>query len=162
MNKTGVRPSVVMLRNPVHFLSLGFGSGLFPVAPGTAGTLAAIPLYLLLAKLDLTAYLAVTLLLFALGVYLCELTSRELGGLDHPAIVWDEIVGYLITMIGAPPKIEWLIAGFLLFRVFDILKPWPIRVLDRRIKGGLGIMLDDVLAGIFAALILHYFFEFMI
>ncbi len=161
MSKTGLRPSVVMLRNPVHFLSLGFGSGLFPVAPGTAGTLAAIPLYLLLAKLDLTAYLAVTLLLFALGIYLCEVTSRELGGQDHPAIVWDEIVGYLITMIAVPPKIEWLIAGFMLFRLFDILKPWPIRVLDRRIKGGLGIMLDDVLAGIFAALILHYFFEFM-
>lgn len=161
MSKTGLRPSVVMLRNPVHFLSLGFGSGLFPVAPGTAGTLAAIPLYLLLAKLDLTAYLAVTLLLFAIGIYLCEVTSRELGGQDHPAIVWDEIVGYLITMIAVPPKIEWLIAGFMLFRLFDILKPWPIRVLDRRIKGGLGIMLDDVLAGIFAALILHYFFEFM-
>ncbi len=151
-----------MLRHPVHFLSLGFGSGLFPVAPGTAGTLAAIPLYLLLARLDLSAYLAVTVLLFAVGVYLCELTSRELGGQDHPAIVWDEIVGYLITMIAAPPKIEWLVAGFLLFRLFDILKPWPIRVLDRRIKGGLGIMLDDVLAGIFAALILHCFFKFIL
>ncbi len=151
-----------MLRHPVHFLSLGFGSGLFPVAPGTAGTLAAIPLYLLLARLDLSAYLAVTVLLFAVGVYLCELTSRELGGQDHPAIVWDEIVGYLITMIAAPSKIEWLVAGFLLFRLFDILKPWPIRVLDRRIKGGLGIMLDDVLAGIFAALILHCFFKFIL
>lgn len=151
-----------MLRNPVHFLSLGFGSGLSPIAPGTAGTLAAIPLYLLLAKLDLVAYLVVTLSLFAIGVYLCELTSRELGGQDHPAIVWDEIVGYLITMMGVPPKIEWLVAGFLLFRLFDILKPWPIRVLDRSIKGGLGIMLDDVLAGIFAALILQCFFKFII
>jgi len=156
-----VRPSAVMLRNPVHFLSLGFGSGLFPVAPGTAGTLAAIPVYLLLARLDLSTYLAVTLLMFAIGIYLCDITSRELGGEDHPAIVWDEIVGYLVTMIGAPPKIEWLIAGFLLFRLFDILKPWPIRVLDRSVKGGLGIMLDDVLAGVFAALILH-FFNFMI
>ncbi|HEB87806.1 MAG TPA: phosphatidylglycerophosphatase A [Gammaproteobacteria bacterium] len=146
-----------MLRNPVHFLSLGFGSGLFPVAPGTAGTLAAIPVYLLLARLDLSTYLAVTLLMFAIGIYLCDITSRELGGEDHPAIVWDEIVGYLVTMIAVPPKIEWLIAGFLLFRLFDIFKPWPIRVLDHSVKGGLGIMLDDVLAGVFAALILHFF-----
>ncbi len=152
-----MRPSAVMLRNPVHFLSLGFGSGLFPVAPGTAGTLAAIPVYLLLARLDLSTYLAVTLLMFAIGIYLCDITSRELGGEDHPAIVWDEIVGYLVTMIAVPPKIEWLIAGFLLFRLFDIFKPWPIRVLDHSVKGGLGIMLDDVLAGVFAALILHFF-----
>lgn len=166
MSKTGSRPSLSLLRNPVHFLSLGFGSGLFPVAPGTAGTLAAIPVYLLLARLDLSIYLAATLLMFAMGVYLCEVTSRELGGDDHPAIVLDEIVGYIITMVGMPigasPKIEWLVAGFLLFRVFDILKPWPIRVLDRSIKGGLGIMLDDVLAGVFAGLVLHYFFEFII
>lgn len=151
-----------MLRNPVHFLSLGFGSGLFPVAPGTAGTLAAIPVYLLLARLDLSAYLLVTSLMFAVGIYLCGVTSRELGGDDHPAIVWDEIVGYVITMIAVPPKIEWLIAGFLLFRLFDILKPWPIRVLDRSIKGGIGIMLDDVLAGIFAALILQCVIRFII
>ncbi len=161
MSKTGLRPSLNLLRNPVHFLSLGFGSGLSPIAPGTAGTLAAIPVYLLLARLDLSTYLAVMLLMFAIGIYLCGFTSRELGGGDHPAIVWDEIVGYIITMIAAPPKIEWLVAGFLLFRLFDIFKPWPIRVLDRSVKGGLGIMLDDVLAGVFAALILH-FFNFMI
>ncbi|VAX13400.1 Phosphatidylglycerophosphatase A [hydrothermal vent metagenome] len=162
MSKTDLRPSLSMLRNPVHFLSFGFGSGLFPVAPGTVGTLAAIPVYLLLARLDLLAYLLVTLLMFSVGVYLCDVTSRELGGDDHPAIVWDEIVGYVITMIAVPPKIEWLIAGFLLFRLFDILKPWPIRVLDRSIKGGLGIMLDDVLAGIFSAVILQYFMRFTI
>lgn len=151
-----------MLRHPVHFLSLGFGSGLFPVAPGTMGTLAAIPVYLLLAKLDLSAYLIITLLMFAVGIYLCGVTSRELGGNDHPAIVWDEIVGYVITMIAVPPKIGWLFLGFLLFRLFDILKPWPIRVLDRSLKGGIGIMLDDVLAGIFSALILQCLLRFII
>lgn len=162
MTKTDLRPAPDMLRNPVHFLSLGFGSGLFPVAPGTAGTLAAIPVYLLLVRLELSVYLLVTLLMFVLGIYLCGVTSRELGGKDHPAIVWDEIVGYIITMISVPPKIEWLLAGFLLFRFFDILKPWPIRVLDRNIKGGIGIMLDDVLAGIFAALILQGLLRFSI
>ncbi len=156
MSKSFPRPSFRLLANPIHFLSLGFGSGLFPVAPGTAGTLAAIPVYLLLAQLDLSIYLVVTLLIFGLGIYLCGETSRALGVEDHPAIVWDEIAGFCITMIAVPPKLEWVIAGFLLFRVFDILKPWPIRVLDRSIKGGMGIMLDDVFAGIFAALILHF------
>ncbi len=156
MSKTLLRPSLMLLRNPVHFLSLGFGSGLFPVAPGTAGTLVAIPLYFLLAGLDIYIYLGLTLLMFGLGVYLCGETSHALGVEDHPAIVWDEIVGYLITMIAVPAKLEWVVAGFLLFRLFDIFKPWPIRVLDRSIKGGMGIMLDDVLAGIFSALVLHF------
>jgi len=156
MSQTSSRPSVKLLANPVHFLSLGFGSGLFPVAPGTAGTLAAIPVYLLMAQLELSLYLIVTVLMFGLGIYLCGETSRILEGDDHPAIVWDEIVGFCITMIAVPAKLEWLMAGFLLFRLFDILKPWPIRVLDRSIKGGMGIMLDDVLAGIFAALMLHF------
>jgi len=157
MRKSSSRLSAKLLTNPIHFLSLGFGSGLFPRAPGTAGTLAAIPVYLLMAQLDLSVYLAVTLLMFGLGIYLCAETSRELGGEDHPAIVWDEIAGFCITMIAVPPKLEWVVAGFLLFRFFDILKPWPIRVLDRSIKGGMGIMLDDVLAGVFAALVLHFF-----
>ncbi len=156
MRKTPPRPSLLLLRNPVHFLSLGFGSGLFPIAPGTAGTLVAVPVYFLLAGLDIYTYLGVTLLMFGIGIYLCGETSHALGVEDHPAIVWDEIVGYIITMIAVPVKLEWIVAGFLLFRLFDILKPWPIRVLDRSIKGGMGIMLDDVLAGIFAALVLHF------
>ena len=156
MRKTPPRPSLSLLRNPVHFLSLGFGSGLFPIAPGTAGTLVAVPVYFLLAGLDIYIYLGVTLLMFGIGIYLCGETSHALGVEDHPAIVWDEIVGYIITMIAVPVKLEWIVAGFLLFRLFDILKPWPIRVLDRSIKGGMGIMLDDVLAGIFAALVLHF------
>ncbi|VAX08705.1 Phosphatidylglycerophosphatase A [hydrothermal vent metagenome] len=156
MRPTASRLCAKLLINPIHFLSLGFGSGLFPRAPGTAGTVAAIPVYLLMAQLQLPVYLGLTFLMFGLGIYLCAETSRELGGSDHPAIVWDEIVGFCITMIAVPVKFEWVLAGFLLFRFFDILKPWPIRVLDRRIKGGLGIMLDDVLAGFFAALVLHF------
>jgi phosphatidylglycerophosphatase A len=156
MKKSSTKPSPHLLRNPIHFLSLGFGSGLVPIAPGTVGTVAAIPVFLLLHTLDLTSYLIAVLISFVIGVYICGETSKVLGVEDHPAIVWDEVVGYLITMILAPPGILWIAIGFILFRIFDILKPWPIRVLDRRLKGGMGIMLDDVLAGIFAALVLQF------
>ncbi len=140
-----------LLVDPRNFLALGFGSGLSPWAPGTAGTLVAIPLYLLCANLALLPYLLITLAGLLLGFYLCEFTARKLGVHDHPGIVWDEIVGYFITMIAAPPGWTWIVAGFLLFRLFDIVKPWPIRWLDRQVKGGVGIMLDDVVAGLFAA-----------
>lgn len=143
------------LRNPLHFLSLGFGSGLAPVAPGTFGTLAAVPVYWLVSGLPLTGYVLVTLIAFGAGVYLCGYTSRALGVHDHSGIVWDEIVGYLITMIAVPVQWQWMLAGFLLFRLFDIVKPWPIRWIDRQLHGGFGIMFDDVVAGIFALLALH-------
>lgn len=142
-------------RHPIHFLSFGFGSGLAPVAPGTFGTLVAIPVYLLMQPLSPVVFAAVTVVLFFIGVVLCHTTARALGGQDHPAIVWDEIVGYLITMFMAPSGWEWVVAGFLLFRFFDILKPWPIRWIDRQVHGGFGIMLDDVLAGVFACLCLQ-------
>jgi phosphatidylglycerophosphatase A len=138
------------LAHPVNFLALGFGSGLMPWMPGTFGTVAAIPVYLLVAQLPLTAYLALTLALFLVGIYLCGSAARAAGVHDHPAIVWDEIVGFLITMIAIPPSWHAVLAGFLLFRLFDILKPWPIRLLDRYVKGGFGIMIDDVVAGLFA------------
>jgi phosphatidylglycerophosphatase A len=143
------------LLNPVHFLSLGFGSGLAPRAPGTFGTLAAIPVYLVLQGLPLWAFLAVTLLFALVGIHLCGSTARALGVHDHGGIVWDEIVGYLITMIAVPLDWRWIVVGFLLFRLFDILKPWPIRWLDRRVGGGFGIMIDDVLAGLLAMGCLH-------
>jgi phosphatidylglycerophosphatase A len=139
-----------LLRNPLHLLSLGFGSGLAPFAPGTFGTLAAIPIYLLVAQLALPYYLAIVLLAFAVGVYLCGYTSTALGVHDHSAIVWDEFVGYWITMIAAPPAWQWIVAGFVLFRVFDIVKPWPVKIADVKMTGGFGIMFDDVLAGIYA------------
>jgi len=99
-----------------------------PFAPGTFGTLAALPIYLLMVPLSLWAYLAVVVVMTLLGVWLCHVTSRDLGVHDHGGIVWDEIVGYLITMIAAPPGWQWMVAGFVLFRFFDIIKPWPIRL----------------------------------
>ncbi|MCF6257483.1 MAG: phosphatidylglycerophosphatase A [Gammaproteobacteria bacterium] len=142
-------------RNPIHFLAFGFGSGAMPFAPGTFGTLAALPIYLLMVPLSLWAYLAVVVVMTLLGVWLCHVTSRDLGVHDHGGIVWDEIVGYLITMIAAPPGWQWMVAGFVLFRFFDIIKPWPIGWADRRVHGGLGIMLDDVLAAVLAWVVLQ-------
>ncbi len=144
-----------LLLNPAHLLSLGFGSGLAAVAPGTAGTLIAIPLYLLAESLDLSTYLLLVAMMLLVGIGLCSYTSRTLGVHDHGGIVWDEIVGYFITMIAAPPGWGWLIAGFLLFRLFDIWKPWPINLLDRKLSGGTGIMLDDVIAGIYGLLVMQ-------
>lgn len=144
-----------MLRDPRHLLSLGFGAGLAPRAPGTAGTLVAIPFFLLLAQLPWYAYLAVVGAAFALGVYLCQYTSEALGVHDHSGIVWDELVGYWITMIAIPPSWPWIIGGFVLFRFFDIVKPWPVKLADARMSGGLGIMFDDVLAGLYALACMH-------
>jgi phosphatidylglycerophosphatase A len=139
------------LRNPVHLLAFGLGSGCAPKAPGTFGTLAAIPFWwLFLQDVPLIPYLCVLIAGFAFGVYLCEQTSKDLGVHDHGGIVWDEWIGLWITYIALPAGVEWIIIGFALFRFFDILKPWPIKWLDEKVHGGFGIMIDDVLAGIFA------------
>lgn len=143
------------LRDPFHFVAFGFGSGLSPKAPGTMGTLVGIPLFLLMAPLPIAVYVFLVGLFFLLGVPLCDRVSRDLGEHDHGGIVWDEIVGYLVTMTAVPVGWQTLVAGFLLFRLFDILKPWPIRWLDRRIGGGFGIMVDDLLAGVFAWVLLQ-------
>ena len=137
-------------RNPVHFLAFGLGSGASPWAPGTAGTVAAIPLFLLMQPLSLVWYAAVLLITFIIGIYLCGKTSEDMGVHDHGGIVWDEFVGYWITMFAAPPGWLWIVIGFMLFRLFDIIKPWPISWADKQVAGGLGIMLDDVLAGLMA------------
>jgi len=152
---------VSYLRNPLHFLSLGFGTGLAPFAPGTFGTLAALPLYWLMSALPIWAYLLITSVAMVVGVFLCGYTSKALGEHDHSGIVWDEIVGYLITMIAIPVDVLWMVAGFVLFRFFDIVKPWPIRWADSKLSGGFGIMFDDVLAGIFALLGLHLMLAFL-
>jgi len=142
-------------RNPLHLLAFGLGSGGVPKAPGTVGTLAAVPLYLLLLPLSPALYAFVVLVMFVFGVWLCGRVSQDLGVHDHGGIVWDEWVGFLITMAWAPPGWLWVLAGFLLFRLFDIWKPWPIGWLDRRVSGGLGIMVDDVLAGIYGLVVLQ-------
>jgi phosphatidylglycerophosphatase A len=141
--------------NPIHLLAFGFGSGAVPWTPGTAGTLAAVPLFLLLSLLPLPVYLAVVAAAFVAGVYICGKTSEDLGVHDHSGIVWDEFVGLFVTMVAV--SVTWLsvLLGFILFRLFDILKPWPIGWLDRHVGGGLGIMLDDLLAGVYAWIILY-------
>jgi phosphatidylglycerophosphatase A len=142
-------------RSPVQFLAFGFGSGLFPKAPGTAGTLVAVPLYLLVSGLNLPVYSLFIVVTALLGIWICDVASRQLGVHDHPGIVWDEFVGYWITMWAVPVDWVWIVAGFLVFRVYDIAKPWPVGPLDKKVKGGFGIMIDDVLAGIMACGTLH-------
>jgi len=144
-----------LLLHPVHLLSLGFGTGLAARAPGTVGTLAALPLYWLLHTLPVWQYALVGAALFALGVYLCGATARALGVHDHPGIVWDEVVGYLFTLVAVPFDWRWLVLSFALFRLFDIWKPWPIRRLDRGLGGGFGIMFDDLVAALYASVLMQ-------
>jgi len=143
------------LKHPAHFFAFGFGSGCAPKAPGTAGTALAVLLYLPLQYLSFSAYLIMLGLSFMIGVWLCGKASKALGVHDHGGIVWDEFVGYWITMIAAPSGWMWVLLGFLLFRLFDIWKPQPIRYLDKHVHGGFGIMIDDVLAGIYALIIMQ-------
>jgi phosphatidylglycerophosphatase A len=148
------------LTQPIQFLALGFGSGLAPKAPGTFGTLAAIPVFLLLTMLmpaPLPYALAVIVMGLA-GIYICGKAADDVGVHDHPAIVWDEFVGFFITMFMVPVSWQSILVGFILFRIFDILKPWPISFIDKKMTGGLGIMFDDVLAGIFALAIMQLIF----
>lgn len=156
MNKK-VEPDLrFLLSHPAHFLSLGFGAGLFPRAPGTAGTVVAIPLYLLLAGTEsVLIYAIVTLLIIVIGVWICGYTERELGSHDHSSIVWDEIAGFLITMFMAPLAWWSVLAGFLLFRLFDIVKPYPVSWFDTHLQGGFGTMIDDVMAGVYAWFVLQ-------
>ena len=143
-----------LMRQPVHWLAFGFGAGLSPHAPGTFGTLIAVPIVTFVMHFGWQAHVAFTVAAFLAGIWICGESARRLGVHDHPGIVWDEIVGFSVTMLAAPPSWYWLLAGFVLFRIFDIWKPWPIREADHRLHGGFGIMLDDVIAGIFAAALL--------
>ena len=132
-------------------LALGFGSGLAPRAPGTVGTLAAVPFAWALKLLPLPIFAAIIVASLVFGAWICGRSGTRLGVSDHGAIVWDEFVGFWIAVALVPNQWGWLLAGFVLFRVFDILKPWPIALLDRKVHGGWGVMLDDVVAGVFAA-----------
>ncbi len=145
------------MKNPIHLLATGFGSGLAPYIPGTIGTLAAIPFYLLLVSLSpLLLWIAVFFGTF-IGVYLCQKTSDDMQVHDHGSIVWDEFIGFWITMLLVPVT-SWqaILAGFMLFRFFDMVKPWPISWFDKKVQGGLGIMLDDVIAGLISMLLLWF------
>lgn len=144
-----------ILTDPVLFLAFGFGSGLSRFAPGTFGTVAAIPLYWLFAQTDIFVYSLLTITATVAGIWICGIAADKLDEHDYSGIVWDEIAGLLITLWFAPLNGQTLLAGFVLFRIFDIVKPWPIRWIDQKVAGGLGIMLDDVLAGLFAAITLQ-------
>lgn len=137
-------------RNPVHFAAFGFGSGAVPWAPGTAGTLAAALIWLLLPVPGLAGQLVIVAAITVAGIAICGRTARDIGVHDHGGIVWDEFAGLWIALVWVPQGWPWLIAAVVLFRIFDIIKPWPIGWLDRHVGGGTGIMVDDVVAGLMA------------
>jgi phosphatidylglycerophosphatase A len=145
---TALRPPAgFAFSHPAHFIALGFGSGLAPIAPGTAGTLAAWAAGAALAPLmPPAAMLALAAVLFLGGIWACEVTGRHLGVADHGAMVWDEIVAFLLVLAVVPRELAWQAAAFVVFRFFDIVKPPPIRQLERRYGGGFGVMFDDLLA----------------
>ena len=154
--KLSINPELKRLSptNFWHILATGFGSGLSPKAPGTAGSLAAVPFCYLLGLASLPLKATIIVVAFAIGVYACQKATDAIGIDDHGGIVWDEFVGMFITVACLPNTLAWLIAGFVVFRIFDIWKPWPIGPIDAKLKGGLGIMLDDVIAGMFALVVL--------
>lgn len=146
------------LKDPIHILATGFYSGLIKPAPGTWGTLAAAIIYLFaLSKLPFTAFAVITLLSCVVGIYICHKTAKDCGTHDHGSIVWDEFAGYWLTLLLAGWYLQehihlyWQIGAFILFRLFDIVKPFPIGWLDKKVSGGLGIMVDDLIAGLYAA-----------
>ncbi len=146
------------LANPIQFLALGFGSGLAPKAPGTFGTLAAVPLFLLMSGLSPLIYGLLVFSICLAGIYICGKAASDVGVHDHGAIVWDEFAGFFITMFMVPVSWQSVLVGFILFRIFDIAKPWPISIADKKLTGGFGIMFDDILAGLFALIIMHLIF----
>lgn len=145
-----------LLSHPAGWIATALGAGLSPKAPGTAGSLVALlPWWFLLRGLPVGWYLAVLAAGFVLGVWACSVCDRRLGMHDQGALVWDEVIGMWITLIAAPTPWWWMWVGFALFRLFDIWKPWPVRLADRRVRGGLGVMLDDVVAGVYALIVLQ-------
>lgn len=141
-----------MFKSPACFFGLGFGAGLAPIAPGTIGSLVAIPLLISISTWTSLFYVVFVLAVILVGIKICERAASDIGEHDHSGIVWDEIAGMLITFLFVPICITTLIIGFILFRIFDILKPWPIAQIDKNMKGGLGIMADDIVAGLMSAI----------
>lgn len=147
----------LLLSHPAHFFSLGFGSGLVPKGPGTAGTLVAFPVYWLLAPLLNDFWFIVMLVVaYFVGVWMCNKTGQVLGVEDHGGIVWDEIVAFLLVLFFTPAGIAWQILAFVLFRFFDIVKPQPIKHFDQNLHGGMGVMFDDILAAGYTLLCLAF------
>ncbi len=151
-----------VLTDPVHFLAFGFGTGLAPFAPGTFGSIPGVILFWLTLEFGLYVQLSVAAALVISGIWISGESARRIGVHDHGGIVWDEIAGMYITLLVAPLNVIGWILAFVLFRVMDIVKPWPIRDLDHRIGGGVGIMLDDLVAALYAALLLGLYRWLMI
>jgi len=151
-----------VLRDPVCFLAFGLGAGLAPQAPGTVGTLLALPLAWLTLSQTMELRLLVAIALIGAGVWLCGEAARRIGVHDHPGIVWDEVAGMYLVLLVAPATVAGWALAFGLFRLFDIWKPWPIRDLDHRLHGGVGIMLDDLVAALYAALLLAFYRWYMV
>lgn len=141
-----------LLAHPAHLVALGFGSGLAPKAPGTVGTVLGLPLFWLIAAAapDLPNRIILLVAAFFLGIWACGRTGRALGVADHGGMVWDEIVAFALVLLFSPPGWPWIALAFALFRLFDILKPWPIRFADTHLKNGFGVMFDDLLAAGYA------------
>ena len=138
-----------LLKHPAHLIAFGFGAGLMPKAPGTWGTLVAIPFYLVAHWLGgAPAAMVVALVLFGVGIWAAAITGQALGIADHGGVVIDEIAAFVLVLVFTPPGLLWMFAAFVLFRIFDIVKPWPIRYFDRTLKGGFGVMFDDFLAAV--------------
>ena len=138
--------------HPAHLIAFGFGSGLVPKAPGTAGTVLGLPLFWAIGAVapDLPNQIILLIAAFVLGIWACGRSGRALGVADHGGMVWDEIVAFALVLLFTPAGGVWLVLAFALFRLFDILKPWPIRLADARLKGGFGVMFDDFLAALYA------------
>lgn len=143
-----------LIQHPAHFLALGFGTGLSPKAPGTVGTLIGLPMYYLIRGQSINLQLLTIVVAFMIGVYLCDKTGKALGVADHGGIVWDEIVAMMLVLTITPFSLLWWVVAFVLFRLFDIWKPFPIRQCDAKLKGGFGVMFDDLLAAVYAMLVL--------
>ncbi|PKO50017.1 MAG: phosphatidylglycerophosphatase A [Betaproteobacteria bacterium HGW-Betaproteobacteria-20] len=144
-----------LISHPAHFFALGFGSGLAKKAPGTFGTLVGLPLFWLISMYALSTQLIIIAALFLIGIYFCHITGKALGISDHGGIVWDEIVAIMLVLAFTPGQWQWWLTAFLLFRLFDIWKPFPIRQFDAKLKNGFGVMFDDLLAAIFAIIYLQ-------
>ena len=142
--------------DPVHLLAFGFGAGLSPRAPGTVGTLVGVLIHIayIVFNTGFGPRVMIVVAIVLSGIWLCGQSAKRLGVHDHPGIVWDEIAGYLLAVLFVPDDWYWILAAFILFRVFDIAKPWPIGPIDKKVSGGFGIMLDDVIAGVFTAVAL--------
>ena len=161
MNQAPENLARTVMSDPVHFLAFGFGTGLAPFAPGTFGSLPGILLFWLTMDYGLYVQLGVAAAITLAGIWICGESARRIGVHDHGGIVWDEIAGMYLTLMVAPFSVFGWILAFVLFRIMDIVKPWPIRDLDHRLGGGLGIMLDDLAAALYAAILLLLYGWFM-